>query len=182
MGWISTAGAFRRAWGQNVRQRAGRTCGAEVDSRRKKRQTRADVQRAAPLSLVRRWAALRPRRPPPARRARPQDAKSYCRDIVEFLRTLKASRDMTINEAKLVIAIEDPRARERRPAAQRVASAQARRRTAPAGGTAAGEVPLAAAAPQRASDGLLPIQGGERAAARREGAGGGALEEAGVEV
>lgn len=31
-----------------------------------------------------------------------------------FLRTLKASRDMTVNEAKLVIAIEDPRARERR--------------------------------------------------------------------
>ncbi|GBF99317.1 hypothetical protein Rsub_12098 [Raphidocelis subcapitata] len=43
-----------------------------------------------------------------------EDAKSYCRDIVEFLRTLKASRDMTINEAKLVVAIEDPRARERR--------------------------------------------------------------------
>ncbi len=44
----------------------------------------------------------------------PQEAKTYCREVVEFLRTLKASRDMTINEAKLVIAIEDPRARERR--------------------------------------------------------------------
>jgi len=34
--------------------------------------------------------------------------------VVAFLRTLKASRDMTVQEAKLVIAIEDPRARERR--------------------------------------------------------------------
>lgn len=42
------------------------------------------------------------------------DAKAYCREIISFLRTLKATRDMTINEAKLVVAIEDPRARERR--------------------------------------------------------------------
>jgi hypothetical protein len=43
-----------------------------------------------------------------------QAAKAYCREIFSFLRTLKASRDMSPNEAKLVVAIESPEARERR--------------------------------------------------------------------
>ncbi len=43
-----------------------------------------------------------------------QEAKAYCRDIVEILQTLKRTRDMAVQEARLIIAIEDPRARERR--------------------------------------------------------------------
>lgn len=38
----------------------------------------------------------------------------YCREIVDILKTLKRTRDMSVNEARLIIAIEDPRARERR--------------------------------------------------------------------
>lgn len=41
-------------------------------------------------------------------------AKAYCRDIVNALKLLKQKRDMSVNEVKLTIAIEDPRARERR--------------------------------------------------------------------
>lgn len=44
----------------------------------------------------------------------PQEAKAYCREIISFLRTLKANRNMDPNEAKLVVAIEDPAAREKR--------------------------------------------------------------------
>ncbi len=43
-----------------------------------------------------------------------QDAKMYCREILDILKTLKRTRDMSVNEARLIIAIEDPRARERR--------------------------------------------------------------------
>ena len=41
-------------------------------------------------------------------------AQKMCADIVKGLKVLKEERDMTINEVKLIIAIEDPRARERR--------------------------------------------------------------------
>lgn len=41
-------------------------------------------------------------------------AKEYCRAILETLKTLKDTRDMTMNEVKLIVAIEDPRTRERR--------------------------------------------------------------------
>ena len=37
-----------------------------------------------------------------------------CREVVRMLKLLKSNRDMSINEVKLTIAIEDPRARERR--------------------------------------------------------------------
>eukprot|EP00775_Hariotina_reticulata_P004034 gene4034-4281_t len=43
-----------------------------------------------------------------------EDAKRYCREVVRILRTLKAKRDMSINEARLIVSIEDPRTRERR--------------------------------------------------------------------
>jgi hypothetical protein len=43
-----------------------------------------------------------------------EDARRYCREIVNCLKLLKQKRDMSVNEAKLVVAIEDPRARERR--------------------------------------------------------------------
>lgn len=43
-----------------------------------------------------------------------EQARKYCREIVEVLKTLKATRDMTVNEVKLIVAIEDPRTRERR--------------------------------------------------------------------
>ena len=43
-----------------------------------------------------------------------QMARKMCREIVGIIKTLKAARDMSINEIKLVIAIEDPRAREKR--------------------------------------------------------------------
>lgn len=38
-----------------------------------------------------------------------QAARVYCREVFELLRTLKATRDMSVNEVKLVISIEDPR-------------------------------------------------------------------------
>ena len=41
-------------------------------------------------------------------------AKEMCRDVVRMLKVLKANRDMSVNEVKLTLAIEDPRMRERR--------------------------------------------------------------------
>jgi hypothetical protein len=41
-------------------------------------------------------------------------ARAYCRSIVNTLKLLKQKRDMSVNEVKLTVAIEDPRARERR--------------------------------------------------------------------
>jgi hypothetical protein len=41
----------------------------------------------------------------------PQAAKGYCREIFELLKTLKRTRDMSVNEVKLVVAIEDPRSK-----------------------------------------------------------------------
>ena len=43
-----------------------------------------------------------------------QDAKRLCREVVGLLRRLKDQRDMSLNEVRLTVAIEDPRARERR--------------------------------------------------------------------
>lgn len=43
-----------------------------------------------------------------------QTAKAYCREVVRILRTLKAKRDMSVNEARLIVSIEDPRTREQR--------------------------------------------------------------------
>jgi len=43
-----------------------------------------------------------------------EDAKLLCREIVQSLKKLKTNRDMSVNEIKLTIAIEDPRAREQR--------------------------------------------------------------------
>jgi hypothetical protein len=43
-----------------------------------------------------------------------EDAKSYCREIVQVMKSLRQNRDMTVNEIKLTISIEDPRAREQR--------------------------------------------------------------------
>jgi hypothetical protein len=34
--------------------------------------------------------------------------------VVRILRTLKARRDMSVNEARLIVSIEDPRTREQR--------------------------------------------------------------------
>lgn len=45
----------------------------------------------------------------------PEDeAKRYCKEIVQAMKLLKQNRDMTVNEIKLTVAIEDPRAREQR--------------------------------------------------------------------
>lgn len=41
-------------------------------------------------------------------------AQQYCRDVFEGLKTLKRTRDMSLNEVKLIVMIEDPRAREQR--------------------------------------------------------------------
>lgn len=43
-----------------------------------------------------------------------EDAKRLCREVVGILKRLKSQRDMTLNEVRLTVAIEDPRARERR--------------------------------------------------------------------
>lgn len=42
------------------------------------------------------------------------EAKEFCADIFEILRMLKRTRDMSVNEVRLVVSIEDPRTRERR--------------------------------------------------------------------
>ena len=42
------------------------------------------------------------------------DAKRLCREMVNVLKLLKQKRDMSVNEVRLTVAIEDPRARERR--------------------------------------------------------------------
>lgn len=38
-----------------------------------------------------------------------EQAKAYCRDVVRVLRMLKEKRDMELREAKLIVAIDDPR-------------------------------------------------------------------------
>ncbi|CAK0763666.1 hypothetical protein CVIRNUC_003081 [Coccomyxa viridis] len=43
-----------------------------------------------------------------------QEAKRYCREVVRVLRTLKDKRDMSLNEVKLTVAIEDPTKREQK--------------------------------------------------------------------
>ena len=43
-----------------------------------------------------------------------QQANQYCQDIVEALRKLEVNREMSYNEVKLTIAIDDPRTRARR--------------------------------------------------------------------
>ncbi len=43
-----------------------------------------------------------------------QDAKRLCREVVAVLKVLQTKRDMSISEVKLTVAIEDPRAKERR--------------------------------------------------------------------
>lgn len=37
-----------------------------------------------------------------------------CRDIVKVVKTLQEKRDMNVQEVKLVLAIEDPEARQNR--------------------------------------------------------------------
>ncbi len=43
-----------------------------------------------------------------------QDAKKYCREVMRAVKQLREKRDMSINEIKLTLAIEDPTAREKR--------------------------------------------------------------------
>ena len=44
----------------------------------------------------------------------PQEAKKYCREVMGAVRDLRQTRDMSINEIKLTLAIEDPTVREQR--------------------------------------------------------------------
>lgn len=43
-----------------------------------------------------------------------QEAKNMCREVMRAIRQLREKRDMSINEIKLTLAIEDPTAREKR--------------------------------------------------------------------
>ncbi|KAK9864819.1 hypothetical protein WJX84_008403 [Apatococcus fuscideae] len=43
-----------------------------------------------------------------------EDAKRMCREIVRVARLLASKRDMGLNELKLIVAVEDPRVKERR--------------------------------------------------------------------
>lgn len=43
-----------------------------------------------------------------------QEAKRYCREVTRVLRSLKEKRDMSLNEVKLTVAIEDPIKREQK--------------------------------------------------------------------
>ncbi|KAK9802657.1 hypothetical protein WJX73_001358 [Symbiochloris irregularis] len=43
-----------------------------------------------------------------------EDVKRFCRDISQKVKLLKSRRDMTVNEVKLTLAIEDPNVREQR--------------------------------------------------------------------
>jgi len=38
-----------------------------------------------------------------------QTAKAYARELFEVLKLLKRTRDMSVNEVKLVVSIDDPR-------------------------------------------------------------------------
>eukprot|EP00983_Pelagomonas_calceolata_P088466 1157209-Pelagomonas_calceolata.AAC.1 len=40
---------------------------------------------------------------------RAQTAKAYARELFEVLKLLKRTRDMSVNEVKLVVSIDDPR-------------------------------------------------------------------------
>ena len=42
-----------------------------------------------------------------------QTAKLYARELFEVLKLLKRTRDMSVNEVKLVISIDDPRGKVR---------------------------------------------------------------------
>lgn len=55
-----------------------------------------------------------------------QQARQYCREIVNTLKLLKQKRDMTLNEVRLTVAIEDPRAKERRLMGMEVSSGVSR--------------------------------------------------------
>jgi len=43
-----------------------------------------------------------------------EEAKKYCREVMSAVKQLREKRDMSINEIKLTLAIEDPTAREKR--------------------------------------------------------------------
>ena len=43
-----------------------------------------------------------------------EEVQVYTRDVIDSLKTLLKVRDMTLNEVKLILAIEDPRAQEAR--------------------------------------------------------------------
>ena len=43
-----------------------------------------------------------------------QDVKRLCSEVLQKVKLLKRNRDMTLNEIKLTLAIEDPNAREQR--------------------------------------------------------------------
>jgi hypothetical protein len=43
-----------------------------------------------------------------------QETKRYCREIVQMLRILKEKRDMSLNEVRLTVMIEDPSRREQK--------------------------------------------------------------------
>ncbi|KAF5839315.1 hypothetical protein DUNSADRAFT_1092 [Dunaliella salina] len=43
-----------------------------------------------------------------------ETAKAYARELFEVLKLLKRSRDMSVNEVKLVVSIDDPRGKEQR--------------------------------------------------------------------
>jgi hypothetical protein len=47
--------------------------------------------------------------------------------VVRILRTLKAKRDMSVNEARLIVSIEDPRTREQRQLGIEVSELQQQR-------------------------------------------------------
>ena len=53
-----------------------------------------------------------------------QMAQRLCRDIFEVLKNVKRTRDMSLNEVKLIVMIEDPRAREQRAQGIEVRSAR----------------------------------------------------------
>ena len=88
-----------------------------------------------------------------------------CRAVVGVLKRLKEQRDMTLNEVRLTVAIEDPRARERRLMGMEVrgrvgagragagrAEARARGRPAAAeGGCRAAAMPRCTHAPRAAA-------------------------------
>lgn len=52
--------------------------------------------------------------PPPSLIPSLQDAKRMCREIVDGIQALRQSRDMTVNEIRLTLAIESPIVREQR--------------------------------------------------------------------
>jgi hypothetical protein len=77
--------------------------------------------------------------------------------VVRILRTLKAKRDMSVNEARLIVSIEDPRTREQRQLGIEVSSSSSSNSSSSAGRSVLTMTYAAAAAAAAAAAGAAAV-------------------------